>query len=57
MRARRRPPKRQCRECGTDIYAWAEGSLCATCVKATTAMGPTESLRAFRRRVIEGRGK
>lgn len=54
---KRRPPKRRCRECGTDVYAWAEAPLCGTCIKAIEPIGEGESLRQFRRRVIERRGE
>lgn len=56
MRRRRsqRPPKRHCRECGADVYAWAEAPLCPSCVRAVSAFDPEhESLRDFRRRVID----
>jgi hypothetical protein len=46
-----RPPKRHCRECGTDVYAWAESPLCPSCVRAVQPIGEGESLRDFRRRV------
>lgn len=53
-RHRPRPPKRHCRECGTDVYAWTESPLCPLCVSAVTAIDPEhESLRDFRRRVID----
>lgn len=59
MRRRRpRPPKRHCRECGADVYAWSESPLCPSCVRDVRPPGqrdgePYESLRDFRRRVID----
>ena len=32
-----RPPKRLCRDCGTDVYSWAEGVLCPLCAAAVRA--------------------
>lgn len=47
------PPKRHCRECGTDVYAWTESPLCPGCVREVTPCQQGESLNEFRRRVID----
>lgn len=52
---KRRPPLRHCRECGAALRAWSEAPLCRYCVRALAARAPAETLRAFRKRVIEGR--
>lgn len=49
----RRPPRRYCRECGAAVYAWTESPLCALCVRAITPRQQNESLREFRKRVID----
>jgi hypothetical protein len=35
------------------VYAWAESPLCPSCVRAVQPIGEGESLRDFRRRVID----
>lgn len=54
VRARKMPPLRHCRDCGTDVYSWTEAPLCPSCVAGVTYTRPgRESLRDFRRRVID----
>lgn len=52
MRRRRpqRPPKRRCRDCGTDVYAWTESPLCPSCVRDVLAPSEREPIRDFLRR-------
>jgi hypothetical protein len=47
-----RSPRRNCRECGRRVYSWNPEPICGACVGAIEP--PAESLRAFRRRVIDG---
>jgi predicted amidophosphoribosyltransferase len=49
---RRRPPRRSCEDCGEPFYRW-QGLRCDDCVRALER--PSESWRAFRKRVIEGK--
>lgn len=53
VRARKQPPLRHCRECGGDVYAWVEAPLCPSCTRSVGEAGDGETLRDFRRRVID----
>jgi hypothetical protein len=46
----RRPPYRACLDCGRGFYAWS-GVRCPACTREIEP--PAESLRDFRRRVID----
>lgn len=56
----RRPPKRSCRECGSDVYSWTEAPTCPACSREIrgresffpkSETQPRESFREFRARL------
>lgn len=54
-RGKPRPPRRICQECGGHYYKWS-GIYCDRCIAARDYNDSNgESLRDFRRRVIEGK--
>lgn len=42
---RRRPPRRECRECARPVYSWTDGKLCPLCLRdvLTDGLAPTSS--------------
>ena len=47
------PPIRFCRGCGVKTRSWTEAPLCGNCVQQIVNEPPQESMRDYRRRVLD----